>query len=119
MRHRRIGVESHGCYSSRMPSAKRHPDRRSADEIVGELRDEAMDLEPDLKGIPVHETIYGEAAQILEEYGAALSQIAAGANDPKAMAAEALSLAAPLQPIGEPDDDADDPIRDLLKPRRT
>lgn len=98
-----------------MPQRSRHPDRRSADEIVSELRDEAMDLEPDLKGVPAHETVYGEAAQTLEEYGAALSQIAAGTTDPKAVAAEALSLAKPLLQIG----DEPDALRDLLKPRRT
>jgi len=98
-----------------MPPAPRHPDRRSADELVAELRDEATDLEPDLRGIPAHETVYGEAAQTLEEYGVALSQIAAGMKDPKAVAAEALSLAKPLLPIG----DELDALRDLLKPRRT
>ncbi|KAA0117883.1 hypothetical protein CIW48_27160 [Methylobacterium sp. P1-11] len=93
----------------------RHPDRRSVDELVEELRDEAEDLAQDLKGIPAQETVCGEAAQALEEYGAALSQIAAGADDPKAVAAEALALAKPLLPIG----DAPDTLRDLLKPRRT
>jgi hypothetical protein len=98
-----------------MPPAPRHPDRRSADELVEELREDAADLERDLKGIPAHETAYGEAAQTLEEYSAALSQIAAGTQDPKAVATEALSLAKPLAPIG----DAIDPIRELLKPRTT
>lgn len=98
-----------------MPSVPRHPDRRSADELVEELREDAADLERDLQGIPAHETVYGEAAQALEEYGAALSHIAAGAQDPQAVAAEALSLARPLAPIS----DAIDPIRELLKPRTT
>lgn len=98
-----------------MPPAPRHPDRRSADELVEELREDAADLERDLQGILAQETAYGEAAQVLEEYGAALSQIAAGAQDPKAVAIEALSLAKPLAPIG----DATDSIRELLKPRTT
>lgn len=115
MREAWIGVEWRGCYSGRMPSAKRHPDRRSADELINELRDEAADLALDLKGIPAHETVYGEGAQVLEEYGAALSQIAAGAQDPQAVAAEALSLARPLAPVS----DAINPIRELLKPRTT
>jgi len=84
-------------------------------ELVEELRDEAEDLAQDLKGIPAQETVCGEAAQALEEYGAALSQIAGGAENPKAIAAEALSLAKPLQPLGRDSD----PLRDLLKPRRT
>lgn len=100
-----------------MPSAPRHPDRRTVDELVEELRDEAIDLAPDLKGIAAQETTYGEAAQTLEEFEAALSQIADGAGDPKAVAAEALSLAKPLQAIA--DDGPDDPIRSLLSPRRT
>jgi hypothetical protein len=83
--------------------------------LVDELRDEAIDLEPDLKGILAQETVYGESAQVLEEFGAALTQIASGAQDPKAVAVEALSLAKPLLPIGE----ADDPIKTLLKPRPT
>lgn len=86
------------------------------DELVEELRDEAIDLAQDLKGIPAQETTYGEAAQTLEEFGAALSQIADGAGDPKAVAAEALSLAKPLDAIG---DQPDDTLRALLKPRRT
>lgn len=98
-----------------MPPASRHPDRRSADELVEELRDEATDLAPDLKGIPAHETVYGEAAQTLEEFEAALTQIADGADDPKAVATEALSLAKPLKPLGG----AVEAIRVLLKPRRT
>lgn len=102
-----------------MPPTSRHPDRRSVEELVEDLRDEARDIAPDLKGIPAEQTSYGEAAQTLEEFEAALTQIASGVKNSKAVAAEALSLAAPLQPIGDPDDDADDPIRDLLKPRRT
>jgi hypothetical protein len=98
-----------------MPSAPRHPDRRSAEELVEELRDEAEDIAPDLHGIPAQETIYGEAAQTLEEFGAALAQIADGAEDPKALAAEALSLAKPLNPLGG----AVEAIRSLLKPRST
>lgn len=98
-----------------MSSASRHPDRRSVAELVGELREDAEDLAQDLKGIPAQETVSGEAAQVLEEYGDALSQIAAGADDPKAIAIEALALAKPLLPIG----DAPDPLRILLKPRRT
>jgi hypothetical protein len=98
-----------------MLSAPRHPDRRSVDELVEELRDEAIDLAPDLNGIPASETVYGEAAQVLEEYGAALAQIAAGADDPKAVAVEALSLAKALKPIR----DAGDAIRGLLRPRST
>lgn len=98
-----------------MNSAARHPDRRSVAELVEELREDAEDLAQDLKGIPAQETVSGEAAQVLEEYGAALTQIAAGANDPKAIATEALALAKPLMPIG----DAPDPLRALLKPRRT
>lgn len=74
-----------------------------------------MDLAPDLNGIPAQETSYGEAAQTLEEFEDALTQIAAGAENPQAVAAEALTLAKPLLPIGE----QDDPLRDLLKPRRT
>lgn len=93
----------------------RHPDRRSVKELVAELRDEAEDLAQDLKGIPAQETVCGEAAQALEEYGAALSQIAAGVDDPKAVAVEALALAKPLTSIGG----ASDPLRALLKPRRT
>lgn len=98
-----------------MPPTSRHPDRRSTDELVEELREDATDLERDLQGIPAHETVSGEAAQVLEEYGAALSQIAAGVQDPQAVAAEALSLAKPLLPIS----DEIDPIRELLKPRTT
>ena len=96
-----------------MSPVPRHPDRRSADELVEELRDEAIDLAQDLNGIPAQETVSGEAAQTLEEYGAALSQIAAGAHDPKTVAADALALAKPLLPLS---DDAD-PLRGLLKPR--
>lgn len=98
-----------------MPSLSRHPDRRSAEELVEELREEAEDLARDLKGIPAQETVHGEAAQTIEEYGAALSQIAAGIDDPKAIATQALALAKPLRPIGP----GADPLRDLLRPRRT
>lgn len=98
-----------------MPSAPRHPDRRSVNELVGELRDEASDLAPDLEGISAHETVYGEAAQTLDEFGAALTQIATGVPDPQAVAIEALSLAKPLLPIG----DEPDQLRALLNPRQT
>lgn len=117
MREPPIGVEWRECYARGMSPAARHPDRRSTDELVEELRDEAVEIARDLNGIPAHETVYGEVAQVLEEFGAALSQIAAGERDPQSVAAEALSLAKPLQPLN--DDDADDPLRSLLKPRRT
>lgn len=102
-----------------MPVAPRHPDRLSIGELVEDLRDEAVDLAQDLKGIPAEETTYGEAAQVLEELEAALTQIAGGTDDPKAVAAEALSLAAPLKPLAEPNNAPDDLIRSLLNPRRT
>lgn len=115
MREPRIGVEWRGCYSVWMNSAARHPDRRSLAELVEELRDEAGEVARDLTGIPAQETVHGEAAQTLEEYGVALSQIAAGFDDPKAIATQALALAKPLRPIGP----GADPLRDLLRPRRT
>ena len=100
-----------------MPKAKRHPDRRTVKELVEDLREEAIDLAPDLEGIEAHETVGAEAAQTLEEFEAALSQIAGGADDPKVIAAQALILAAPLAPLSDPDED--DPIRRMLKPRRS
>lgn len=105
---------------ARPPRKRRHPDRRSIAELVDDLTAEAVEIGGELEGIPPHETTYGEAAQALVEFEAALSQIAAGASDAPTIAAEALSLAKPLAPITTDDDDeADDPIRDLLKPRRT
>lgn len=95
-----------------MPSP-RHPDRRSLAELVEELRDEALEIAPDLNGIPAEETSYGEAAQTLQEFGAALIDIANGAGDPASVAAEALSLSKPLRPIRE----SGDPVRTLLKPK--
>lgn len=88
--------------------------RMTVAEIVEDLRDEAVDLAPDLKDIPAHETVYGQAAQTLEEFEAALTRIAEGAGEPQSIATEALSLSSPLRPIG----DAEDTLRRLLKPRR-
>lgn len=96
--------------ASRIP---RHPDRRAVDELINELRDEAIELAPDLRGIAAQETVYGEAAQTLEEFGAALTLIAAGLLDPKALAVDALSLAKPLLPLS----DEAAPLRDMLKPK--
>jgi hypothetical protein len=96
-----------------MSIPSRHPDRRTVAELVEELRDEALELAPDLNGISAQETVYGEAAQTLAEFEAALAQIAAGGIEPKAMASEALALAKPLNPLTE----ATDTIRSLLRPR--
>jgi hypothetical protein len=85
---------------------------------VDDLTVEAVDISGELEGIPPHETTYGEAAQALVEFEAALTQIAGGALDAPAIAAEALSLAKPLVPIKSDDDEADNPLRALLKPRR-
>jgi hypothetical protein len=100
-----------------MPKAKRHPDRRTVSELVGDLREEAIDLATDLEGIEAHETVGAEAAQALEEFEAALTWIASGVEDPKVIAAQALVLAAPLTPLAS--SDQDDPIRRMLKPRRS
>ena len=86
----------------------------SLDEMVEELRDEAQDLACCLKGIPAEDSISGQAAQTLEEFGAALARIRDGAPDPQDIARRALALAEALTPIG----DADDTVRRLLKPRR-
>lgn len=88
--------------------------RMTLDEIVEELRDEAVDLAPDLEGIAAEETLSGQAAQTLEEYGAALARIRDGATDAPAIAKAALTHDAPLKPIG----DAADTLKRLLKPRR-
>lgn len=88
--------------------------RTPVDELIDELREQAVDAASDLEGIPAHEVLEGEAAQALEEMRDALAKIAAGDPSPEKTAAEALSLEAPLRPIG----DAEDTIRDLLKPRR-
>lgn len=84
-----------------------------ADLIEG-LREDAENLSLDLVDIPPHETTEGQAAQALEEFETALRRIAEGAPEPRTIAEDALSLSAPLKPIG----DADDTIRGLLKPRR-
>lgn len=93
----------------------RHPDRTPVVDLISDLRDEAEDIAPDLQDGVAHQTTYGEAAQTLEEFSEALTQIADGGDSPRAIAADALSLAKPLKPIGE----AADTIRNLLKPRRT
>lgn len=97
-----------------MPRDRYQIPRMSLDEMVEELRDEAEELAADLKGIPAEETISGQAAQTLEEFGAALARIRDGAADPQDTARRALGLAEPLTSIG----DADDTVRKLLKPRR-
>ncbi|WP_246695857.1 hypothetical protein [Methylorubrum populi] len=84
------------------------------DEMVEELRDEAEELARDLEGIPAAETVPGQAAQALEEFGAALARIRDGAADPQDIARAALDLSEPLKPTGT----IDDTIRRLLKPRR-
>lgn len=88
--------------------------RMTLDEIVEELRDEAVDLAPDLEGIEAEETLSGQAAQTLEEYGEALARIRDGAADAPAIAGAAMSHDTPLKPIG----DAADTLKRLLKPRR-
>lgn len=89
--------------------------RTPVDELIEDLREQAVDAASDLEGIPAHEVLEGEAAQALEEMRDALVKIAAGDPDPVKVAADALSLEATLRPIGDPDDT----IRGLLKPRRT
>lgn len=95
----------------------RDPDqipRMTLDEMVEELRDEAEDLAIELNGIPPEETVPGQVAQTLEEFGEALARIRDGVPDPREVARIALSLSEPLKPIG----DADDTVRRLLKPQR-
>ena len=87
--------------------------------MAEDLREDAVNVAEDLIGIPPQDTTVGQAAQTLEEFEAALTWIASGVPNPQAIALDALSLSAPLKPIGEQDDDADDTIRKLLKPRRS
>lgn len=104
-----------GCIISTM---RRDPfilPRTPVNELIEGLREQAVDAASGLEGIPAHEVLEGEAAQTLEEMHAALVRIAEGSPDPAKVATEALSLEAPLRPIG----DAEDTIRGLLKPRRT
>ncbi len=98
-----------------MPPKPPDPERTPVVELIADLRDDANDLAEDLEGIPPHATAYGQAAQTLEEFDRALTQIAEGAPDPRRVAEDALSLSASLKPAGS----ADDTIRDLLKPKRT
>ncbi|BAU93382.1 TMP repeat-containing protein [Methylorubrum populi] len=83
------------------------------DEMVEDLRADAEDIASDLEGIPPEETVTGQAAQTLEEFGAALAQIRDGAAEAVEIARAALALEKPLKPIGG----AEDTIRGLLKPR--
>lgn len=83
------------------------------DEMVEDLRADAEDIASDLEGIPPEETVTGQAAQTLEEFGAALAQIRDGAAEPAEIAGAALALAEPLKPIGG----AEETIQGLLKPR--
>lgn len=88
--------------------------RTPLSELIEDLRDGAEDTASDLEGILAQETTEGQAAQSLEEMAEALTQIAAGAPDPKETARKALLFDGPLHPIG----DAADTVRKLLKPRR-
>ncbi|MBB5762167.1 hypothetical protein HNR01_001787 [Methylorubrum rhodesianum] len=83
-------------------------------EMVEDLRADAEDLASDLDGVPAEETASGQAAQALEEFGDALARIRDGAPNPQDVARIALALSEPLKPIGN----ADDAVRELLKPRR-
>lgn len=84
------------------------------DEMVEDLRADAEDVASELEGIPPEETVTGQAAQALEEFGAALAQIRDGSEKPVEIARVALALVEPLRPIGG----AEDAIRELLNPRR-
>ncbi len=97
-----------------MPPKSPDIDRTPVEELIADLRDDASDLAADLDGIPAHETVYGQAAQTLEEFEHALTEIAQGAPDPRRVAEDALSLSAPLKRPGS----AENTIRDLLKPKR-
>lgn len=83
------------------------------DEMVEDLRADAEDIASDLEGIPPEETVTGQAAQTLEEFGAALAQIRDGAAEAAEIARATLALERALKPIGG----AEDTIRGLLKPR--
>lgn len=83
-------------------------------EMVEDMRDDAEDLAIELNGIPPEETVPGQVAQTLEEFGEALARIRDGATDPQEVARFALALSEPLKPVG----DASDTFRKLLKPRR-
>ncbi len=103
----------------RMPSTPSGLPRFTVSEMVEALRESAEDLAEDLVGIPAQDTTEGQAAQTLGEFETALTRIADGEPDPQAIARDALALNAPLAPIGDAADDADDVIRKLLKPRRS
>jgi len=93
-----------------------HPlPRMTVAEILEDLRDDAVDLAEELIGIAAEDTIPGQAAQLIEEMGEALTQIAAGVSDPKAVAQAVLDVQAPLRPSDAPMDT----LRGLLKPRST
>lgn len=99
----------------RMPPTPPNLPRFTVSELTEALRESADDMADDLIGIPAQDTTEGQAAQALEEFEAALTRIADGEPDPQSIARDALALTDPLKPIGN----ADDTIRNLLKPRRS
>ena len=89
--------------------------RMTVAEILEDLRDDAADLAEELVGIPAQDTTLGQAAQLIEEMGEALTQIAAGAPDPETIAQAVLDVQAPLRVVTKPIDT----LKQLLKPRST
>lgn len=102
-----------------MPPRRLRPlPRTTVADLVSDLREEVVDLADEMPSLPAHESFGGQAAQTLEEFEVALTQIAEGAPDPQAIVRAALALTEPLKPIGDDAPlDPDAVIRAMLRPR--
>lgn len=93
-----------------------NPARLRPESLIALLRDDAdagFDPLYDDNPEPPENTAAGEAAQMLEEWHDALTQIAAGSPNAQQVAQDALKIDAPRKAWGTPEDT----IRNLLKPR--